>query len=224
MATSTDSHGAGLGAAMPHDGGPAGRGRGAAMPHDGPPAGRGQLLPALLLLLLQLGAAAGAAGAELSASPASSALVERGELGRCPRQGEVVVPLAALQAGGCSCGHDEAGGPTGLADLAALEDGEDEPFARMAYAEELLPGLSEELCVVQAQSNSTVLLLTSDSLAVHLQPLVDSYNDANDVTVAIDSVPISDLDSTVMAELSSRTPFYDGEYMQPPRREERRTD
>ena len=198
---------------MPHDGGPAGRGRGP--------------LPALLLLLLllQLGGAAGAAGAELSASPASSALVERGELGRCPRQGEVVVPLAALQAGGCSCGHDEADGPTGLADLAALEeDGDDDPFARMAYAEELLPGLSEELCVVQAQSNSTVLLLTSDSLAVHLQPLVDSYNDANKFTVAIDSVPIAELDSTVMAELSSRTPFYDGEYMQPPRREERRTD
>ena len=204
------------------------------MPHDGGPAGRGRLLPALLLLLLlllllQLGGAAGAAGAELSAaSPASSALVERGELGRCPRQGEVVVPLAALQAGGCSCGHDEAGGPTGLADLAALEeDGEDEPFARMAYAEELLPGLAEELCVVQAQSNSTVVLLTSDSLANHLQPLVDSYNDANKYfTVTIDSVPIADLDSTVMAELSSRTPFYDGEYMQPPRRrrEERRTD
>ena len=205
---------------MPHDGGPAGRGRGPLLP--------ALLLLLLLLLLLQLGGAAGAAGAELSAaSPASSAaLVERGELGRCPRQGEVVVPLAALQAGGCSCGHDEAGGPTGLADLAALEeDGEDDPFARMAYAEELLPGLSEELCVVQAQSNSTVLLLTSDSLAVHLQPLVDSYNDANkDRTVAIDSVSIADLDSTVMAELSSRTPFYDGEYMQPPRREERRTD
>ena len=211
MATSTRT--AGLGAAMPHDGGPAGRGRGP--------------LPALLLLLLllQLGGAAGAAGAELSASPASSALVERGELGRCPRQGEVVVPLAALQAGGCSCGHDEAGGPTGLADLAALrEDGDDDPFARMAYAEELLPGLSEELCVVQAQSNSTVVLLTSDSLANQLQPLVDSYNDANKFTVAIDSVPIAELDSTVMAELSSRTPFYDGEYMQPPRREERRTD
>ena len=91
-----------------------------------------------------------------------SELVERGKLGRCPKQGEVVVPLAALQAGGCSCGHDEVDGPTGLADFGALEDSSlYEPFARLAYAEELLPGLAEELCVVQAQSNSTVVLLTS---------------------------------------------------------------